>query len=88
MTNKERLILQPNNHEQLLRHWLATNYYQIYDEEIIEDHDKIYEIIAAFPQKKHEYTLKELYFGPILMEKKSVVFQKNGKKFCKQSKKF
>ncbi|KFN90808.1 putative tRNA-m1A22 methylase [Tetragenococcus muriaticus 3MR10-3] len=87
LTNKERLILQPNNHEQLLRHWLATNYYQIYDEEIIEDHDKIYEIIAAFPQKKHEYTLKELYFGPILMEKKSVVFQKKWQKILQTKQK-
>lgn len=87
LSNKERLILQPNNHEQLLRHWLAANYYQIYDEQIIEDHGKIYEIIAAFPQKGVDYTVKELYFGPILMSERSTVFQKKWQKILQTKQK-
>ncbi|AYW48677.1 tRNA (adenine(22)-N(1))-methyltransferase TrmK [Tetragenococcus osmophilus] len=87
LSNKERLILQPNNHEQLLRHWLATNHYQIYDEKIIEDHGKIYEIIVALPKKEIDYTLKELYFGPVLMEKKSAVFQKKWQKILQTKQK-
>lgn len=80
LTNQERLILQPNNHVLGVRHWLATKHYQIYDEQIIQDHGKFYEVIAACYQKDCSYTMKELYFGPVLMQKKSPIFQEKWQK--------
>jgi len=76
----QRLILQPNNHESDVRHWLAVNHYKIYDEQIIEDHGKFYEIIAAYSQENSNYTSKELYFGPVLMQKKTATFKKKWQK--------
>jgi len=78
--DQQRLILQANNHELDVRYWLACNQYKIYDEQIIEDHGKFYEIIAAYYQESCNYTNKELYFGPILMQKKTAAFKKKWQK--------
>lgn len=80
LSTRERLILQPNNHEQELRHWLTRNHYKIYDEQLVKDQGKFYEIIVADYQKSDSYTMKELYFGPILMQKKSSIFQEKWQK--------
>ncbi len=75
LSGSEQLFLQPNIGEYALRKWLANNHYQITDEEIIAEDGKKYEII--FAQKSPvpvSYSEKELFFGPCLLEKNSVIF--------------
>lgn len=83
----ERLILQPNVGEQNVRQWLIANEYWIEREHILEENDKIYEIIVALPvtaaktdSRKGEYTEKELFFGPLLAVEKSPIFLKKWQK--------
>lgn len=47
ITGQERLVLQANVAEHLVRKWLVANNYQIIAEEILEDNHRIYEIIVA-----------------------------------------
>lgn len=71
----ERLILQPNIHAQAIREWAGTNGWKITAEEILEENQKIYEIVVL--EKGHiELTEKQKMLGPFLMEENSPVFQK------------
>src|SRR5699024_9233860 len=52
-----RLVLQPNNAEENLRRFLAEANYTIIEEAILEENEKIYEIIVAEYRKEPvEYT--------------------------------
>lgn len=87
LINTERLILQPNVGEELVRKWLDNNLWNVTSEEIIKEDGKIYEIIVAQPRKEKEdpvYNIQknkifpkskeELYrVGPILYKKNSDV---------------
>ncbi|MGX7196139.1 tRNA (adenine(22)-N(1))-methyltransferase [Enterococcus olivae] len=70
----ERLVLQPNVGEKTLREWLFQNEYTIIAEEILEENNKIYEILVAEKQDQVDYSQKELFFGPLLLQEKSKVF--------------
>lgn len=75
----ERLILQPNVGERNVRRWLQDNHYQIVAEHILEENDKIYEIIVGMPQPPQQplsYSEKELFFGPFLGVEKNPIFIK------------
>lgn len=76
LKKNETLILQPNIGERTLREWLMLNGYGIVDEEILEENDKIYEIIVAEPMDSVHYSEKELLFGPILLQNKTETFIK------------
>lgn len=71
----ERLILQPNNREDDVRMWLQEHDYQLVAEAILEENEKIYEILVAEPG---EMTLsaKELRFGLYLQQEGTAIFQK------------
>ncbi|MEI4769525.1 tRNA (adenine(22)-N(1))-methyltransferase TrmK [Psychrobacillus sp. FJAT-51614] len=71
----ETLILQPNIHAKAIREWAINNEWKIIDETILEEHGKIYEIIML-KRGKMTLTDRELLFGPILINNKSVVFEK------------
>ncbi|MDE1549061.1 tRNA (adenine(22)-N(1))-methyltransferase [Jeotgalibaca caeni] len=72
-----RLILQPNNAEAKLRRWLIENEYAIIEEKIIEENDKIYEIVVAEPSSVTETYSKEDYlFGKRLRQEKNEIFKK------------
>lgn len=47
LSKKSRLVLQPNNNESALRRFLMDQSYTIIDEDILEENEKIYEIIVA-----------------------------------------
>lgn len=47
LTGAERLVLQPNVGERTLREWLVNHQYSVISEEIIEENDKIYELMVA-----------------------------------------
>lgn len=77
LSGKERLILQPNVGERQLRQWLFDESYLIIDEAIIEENNKVYEIIVAEKRtERPEYSGKELLFGPILRKEKNAIFMK------------
>lgn len=85
LSGSEHLILQPNIGERTLRIWLQENGYRIDKEVILEEKQKIYEIISA---KKHSelvnYSEEELLFGPKLIEERNAVFQKKWHRELKQ----
>lgn len=75
----KRLILQPNISAITIRNWLLLNGWELIAEEIVEEDDKIYEILVAEqgdPNKPYRELQKGLLLGPFLMEEKSPVFQK------------
>lgn len=77
LSGNERLILQPNIGEQIVRTWLQQNGYQIMIEHIVEEDHKTYEVIVAEKQEMPaEYSEAELLFGPVLLTKKGSVFLK------------
>lgn len=71
----ELLILQPNGGEQPLRQWLMDNDYRIAHEELLQENRFFYEIIVAEPGKPTRYTEQELYFGPLLLQARDLVFE-------------
>ena len=73
------LIIQSNTKIELLRKSIIKFNYFIEDEEIIYENQKTYTIIK-FTKGRKKYTKKELYFGPILLKKKSKLFKLNNKK--------
>ncbi|MCQ6273653.1 tRNA (adenine-N(1))-methyltransferase [Bacillus sp. V3B] len=80
LAHVKRLILQPNISAISIRIWLRENGWILVAEEILEEDEKIYEILVA--EKGNEKasdknTLeKSLLFGPFLLEQKSLTFQK------------
>ena len=63
------LVLQPMVGVELIRTWLAENYWQITAEHLVEDNEILYEIIVAKPSKdKQELSLREKYFGKLESE--------------------
>ena len=70
LTGQERLVLQPNVAEHLLRQWLVEHDYEISEEVVVEDHHRLYEIIVAEKRKQSlPLTDTQIKFGPKLMEK-------------------
>ncbi|MEI5992860.1 tRNA (adenine(22)-N(1))-methyltransferase [Candidatus Enterococcus mansonii] len=77
LNGNEYLVLQPNIGEKTLRDWLTVHGYTIVEEDILEENNKIYEIIVASRQSTRQaYTEKERLFGPILLKKRSPIFHK------------
>lgn len=76
LTEKEKLILQPNVGEVPLRKWLVKSGYHITHEDILKEDGKIYEIIVAEQgTEKISYKEKELFFGPHLLKSQSDIFK-------------
>lgn len=81
LTNVNRLILQPNLHANFLRQWLIDQDWELIDESIIEEENKVYEILVAEkgealrPYQSDSFQ-SSLLVGPFLARKKSSVFVK------------
>jgi len=73
------IIIQSNTKLELLRKEIIKFGYYINDETIVEDNKKTY-IIIKFQKGSKKYNKKELYFGPILLLKKTELFKKYNKK--------
>jgi len=73
------IIIQSNTNIELLRKEVTKLNYLIEDELLVEDNKKIYTIIKFIKGKK-KYSKKELYLGPILLEKNTELFQKHNEK--------
>ena len=70
-----RLILQPNVHAWSIRVWAEQNGWQIIEEQILEENQKIYEILVLEKGQMHLSETERL-LGPILIKQKSDTFQK------------
>lgn len=70
----ENLIIQSNTKLEFLRKEITKLNYIIADEIILEDNKKTY-IIIKFIKGKKKYSKKELYFGPMLLNKKDNLFK-------------
>ncbi|MFJ8063026.1 tRNA (adenine(22)-N(1))-methyltransferase [Psychrobacillus sp. NPDC096426] len=75
LSTVENLILQPNVHAKSIREWAQKENWKIVNETILEEHDKIYEILLL-QKGQMELTEQELLVGPLLMKEKSSVFHK------------
>ena len=75
----DTIIIQSNTKIELLRKEVIKLNYIIEDELLVEDNKKVYTIIK-FLKGKRKYSKKELYFGPILLEKNTELFQRYNKK--------
>ena len=73
------IIVQSNTKNEFLRKEITKLDYLIEDELLVEDNKKIYTIIK-FKKGKKRYNKKQLYFGPVLLEKNTKLFQTNNKK--------
>lgn len=74
-----RLILQPNNHAEIVRKLLSRLQYYLTDEIIFEENGHIYEILVADkhandPYQKEMEREKQYLFGPLLIQEKSSIF--------------
>lgn len=80
LTSVQRLILQPNIGAIAIRKWLIANGWELIAEEIIEEDDKVYEIIVAeqgnASQPYSEEIESDLLLGPFLKKERSDVFIK------------
>jgi len=87
LSGRERLILQPNGGEQLLRQWLMDNGYRILCEEVLRENRFYYEIIVAERGKPVTYSAEELYFGPLQMQARSPTFLAKWQRLLRQKQK-
>jgi tRNA (adenine22-N1)-methyltransferase len=80
LSTVKRLILQPNISAMSIRQWLIENGWELVDEKIVEEDDKIYEVLVAEqgnPLNSYKKDLqKSLLMGPFLLEVQNEVFKK------------
>ena len=82
-----QLILQPMTSIAELREYLSHGF-KVYDEDIVFDADKLYQIICAeYDGKEHTYTSAELEIGKINIEKRPKLYENLVRSFIDKKKK-
>lgn len=72
----ERLILQPNVHAKAIRDWAVVNGWDIVEEEILKENEKIYEIVVLEKAESAIFwTPQQLLMGPELLKNQTVIFE-------------
>lgn len=79
LQNVNNIIIQSNTDLYFLRKNITNIGYYIEDEVLVEDKNIIYTVIK-FSKGKKKYSHKELYLGPILLNKNNKLFQKKNEK--------
>ena len=73
-----RLILQPNIHAKAIREWALANGWALQDEVILEEDDKVYEVLVL-QRGAMTLTEAEILLGPKLIERQNRMYLlKNG----------
>lgn len=75
LKNVTRLILQPNIHAKVIREWALANGWAILDEVILEEDEKIYEVLVL-QRGNMSLTAAEILLGSKLIAKRSDIFMK------------
>ncbi len=75
LNNVERLILQPNVGEETVRKWLDDNNWNLIDEDILKENDKIYEIIVAEQRRNYEDTVYKLSYNDLFPRNKEDLYK-------------
>lgn len=81
LASVRRLVLQPNINAIAIRQWLVEYDWELIAEEIVEEDNKIYEVLVAekgVPLKPYRDVSFEagLLFGPFLLQRKETTFKK------------
>ena len=79
LINVNNIIIQSNTDLTFLRKNLMNIGYFIEDETLVEDKNIIYTVIK-FSKGKKRYNYRELYLGPILINKNDMLFKKKNNK--------
>ena len=84
-----KIIIQPNSKQYLVREFCNNHNLNIINESILEDMDKIYEIMVLQYSENNHQKLNEydLLFGPILRKEKNNVFVKKWENKLKENNK-
>ena len=69
----DTFILSPNNYQIDVKKFLTKNGFYIYDEVLVKEKKFIYQVLVFKRGKKH-YTKKDYFFGPVLLQKKGILF--------------
>ena len=69
----DTFILSPNNYLEDVKRFCCKIGFYIATEELVKDKKFIYQIIV-FKKGKKKYTKKDFFFGPILLQKKGLLF--------------
>ena len=85
LVNVNNIVVQSNTDLYFLRKNISSIGYYIEDEILVEDKNIIYTVIK-FTKGKKRYNYKELYLGPILLEKNDSLFKKKNEKELKTMK--
>ena len=85
LINVDNIVVQSNTDLYFLRKNITNIGYYIEDEVLVEDKNIIYTVIK-FTKGKKRYSYKELYLGPILLEKQDKLFKKKNEKELKTMK--
>lgn len=79
LVNVNNIIVQSNTDLYFLRKNITSIGYYIEDEVLVDDKNIIYTVIK-FSKGKKRYSYKELYLGPILINKNDCLFKKKNEK--------
>ena len=70
----KKIVIHSNTDIFMLRKNISKLGFKIKNEQLIKDKN-IYYIIITFEKGRHKYNKKELYFGPLLLQENSKLFQ-------------
>ena len=70
LENTKRLIFQPMNKSDILRHYLINQGWYLFDEELILENNRLYEVIVAEPGQSQEIEDMLVEIGPVLFKKR------------------
>lgn len=75
--NMDYIVLQPAQNPEVLREYLYTGNYEVFDEDVCEDEGKYYELFKVKYKENSSTKLEEIFYeiSPVLLNKKSGVFK-------------
>ncbi len=75
LASVSRLIMQPMADASTLRLWLVSHGWRLYEEQLIKENERIYEILVAVPGIEQEKDLLRIELGPRLLENKDLLLK-------------